>query len=72
MTLSLKEAILVLGRCDSHIAWGVGCHPRRLKAQEEFDVDQFSELVKQTAVVGEIGLDIGSRVPLDLQLQTFR
>jgi TatD DNase family protein len=49
-----------------------GCHPRRLKAHAEFDADQFGELVKQTAVVGEIGLDVGSRVTLDQQLQTFR
>ena len=29
-------------------------------------------MVELAAVVGEIGLDTGSRVPLDLQLRTFR
>jgi TatD DNase family protein len=52
--------------------WSVGCHPRKLKPQESFDEQRFSELAKRTAIVGEIGLDTGSRVPLELQLQTFR
>lgn len=71
-TLSLSEAARVAGRKEPHIAWGVGCHPRKLKAQEEFSVDQFGQLVEHTAVVGEVGLDAGSRVPLERQLGTFR
>jgi TatD DNase family protein len=35
-------------------------------------VERFRELVQSTAIVGEIGLDTGSRVPFELQLQTFR
>ncbi len=72
MTLSLAEAALVIGRKEPHIAWAVGCHPRKLKAQEEFDADRFGELAERAAVVGEIGLDTGSRVPLERQLRTFR
>lgn len=72
MTLSLDEAALVVGRRDLQIAWGVGCHPRKLKSQESFDAGRFRELAEQTAVVGEIGLDTGSRVALETQLQTFR
>jgi Tat protein secretion system quality control protein TatD with DNase activity len=30
------------------------------------------DLVNKTAIVGEIGLDTGSRVPPDLQLENFR
>jgi TatD DNase family protein len=52
MTLSLAEAEQVLSRHEPEIAWGVGCHPRKL--------------------IGEVGLDRGSRVPLELQLRTFR
>ena len=72
MTLSLDEAALVIDRYEPQITWGVGCHPRKLKPQESFDVERFGELAERTAIVGEIGLDTGSRVPLELQLQTFR
>lgn len=30
MTLSLDEAARVVRRREPHIAWGVGCHPRKL------------------------------------------
>lgn len=72
MTLSLDEAALVVDRREPHITWGVGCHPRNRKAQEAFDAGRFGELVERAAIVGEIGLGAGSRVPLELQLQTFR
>lgn len=72
MTLSLDEAALVIDRYEPHITWGVGCHPRQLKPQEAFDAERFGDLAKRAAIVGEIGLDTGSRVPLELQLQTFR
>jgi hypothetical protein len=35
-------------------------------------MDRFAELAQRTAIVGEIGLDTGSRAPLECQLQTFR
>jgi TatD DNase family protein len=72
MTLSLDEATRALARDDPHIAWGVGCHPRKLHAQQAFDARRLGELAARTAVVGEIGLDSGARVHLDLQLRTFR
>lgn len=72
MTLSLDEAALVVDRVEPHITWGVGCHPRNLEAQEAFDADRFHDLTERAAIVGEVGLDAGSRVPLDLQLMTFR
>lgn len=71
MTMSLDEAARVVNRADPWIVRGVGCHPRKLNAQEAFDADRFSKLVERAAVVGEIGLDTGSRVPLDVQLNTF-
>jgi TatD DNase family protein len=72
MTLSLDEAALVVERDEPRITWGVGCHPRQLKAQQAFNPGRFGELAERAAIVGEIGLDAGSRVPLELQLQTFR
>ena len=72
MTISLDEAALVVDRREPHIVWGVGCHPRKLKSQESFDAKRFAELVERAAIVGEIGLDTGSHVPLDIQLRTFR
>jgi len=73
MTVSLNEAAVALARRDPLIAWGVGCHPRGYhKSQELFDAERFGEMVERTAIVGEVGLDTASRVPLELQLQTFR
>lgn len=72
MTLSLDEAAQAVDRHEPHITWGVGCHPRNLKAQEAFDAKRFRQLIERTAIVGEIGLDAGSRTPLELQLRTFR
>jgi TatD DNase family protein len=75
MTLSLEEATLAIDRHDPQIVWGVGCHPRRLRAQKSFDAERFGDLAERTAVVGEIGLDVDSHyshAPLETQLQTFR
>jgi TatD DNase family protein len=72
LTLSLQEAERALGRQDPQIVWGVGCYPRRAASQAGFDVGRFRELVEQTPVVGEVGLDTGSRVPIETQLHTFR
>lgn len=72
MTLSLDEATCVIDRREPMVAWGVGCHPRKVRSQEAFDAELFRELAKRTSIVGEIGLDTGSRVPLEVQLRTFR
>jgi TatD DNase family protein len=72
MTLSLSEAEVVLGKDEPYVAWGVGCHPRKLAAQQAFKAEHFSRLAVKTAVIGEVGLDSGSRVPFELQQDTFR
>ncbi len=72
MTLSLDEAEKVLQRSDAMVAWGVGCHPRKLAAQQAFDPHQFARLVEHSAVIGEIGLDVAYQVPFELQLKTLR
>lgn len=73
MTLSLEEAQAASRRREPLIAWGVGCHPRIVKAQAAFDLDAFGELAEKMAVVGEVGLDLRwSKVPMDGQLRVFR
>jgi TatD DNase family protein len=72
MTLSADEAALALVRRDARVVWGVGCHPRRARAVRAFDRDRFSELARRTPLVGEIGLDATSRVPVDEQRAAFR
>lgn len=73
MTLSLAEAAAVVDRREPFVAWGVGCHPRTVDAQAEFDVGRFEELTERAPIVGEVGLDVRwSRVPMDQQLRTFR
>jgi TatD DNase family protein len=72
MTLSLKEASTAINRSDPWIAWGVGCHPRFPRSQLDFNADLFRSYVERSAIVGEIGLDGGSQVPLDIQQRNFR
>jgi TatD DNase family protein len=72
MTLSLDEAAKVIERQEPHIAWGVGCHPRKLAAQQAFDTDRFTELAAKSAVIGEVGLDSAYQVPIVQQLTTLR
>jgi TatD DNase family protein len=72
MTISLDEAGRALDREDRSILWGVGCHPRSRRAQSGFDASRFEQLVRKTPVIGEIGLEIGTRVPVDLQVANFR
>ena len=43
MTLSLEEAALAVERHDPQVVWGVGCHPRKLRAQESFDAERFRD-----------------------------
>ena len=72
LTLSLKEVEQVIERQEPRIAWGVGCYPRRAESQEMFNVARFRALIERTAIVGEIGLDTGSRVPIEKQIHNFR
>jgi TatD DNase family protein len=71
-TLSPEEWDVALARSDPFVAWGVGCHPRLSRAQAAFDPRRFRALAEKVAIISEIGLDAGSRVPIDVQLRTFR
>lgn len=72
VTVSVTEAAARSARDDAWVAWGVGCHPREVDAQHAFDPDAFAGLMAETALVGEVGLDRGGRVPPAVQLATFR
>ena len=72
MTTSLDEAEIAVNHEIPNVAWGAGCHPRFPQSQATFDVKRFEDVLKKTAIAGEIGLDTGSRVPLERQLNNFR
>ena len=71
VTRTLKESDAATLRSDPFAVWGVGCHPGLMSAQKSFDVQLFEHLIGRTVLVGEIGLDGGSRVPMELQAQTL-
>lgn len=71
VTRSLDEAKQALKRSDRTTIWGVGCHPRLVRAQKAFDPKRFQALAAKTPYVGEIGLDGASRVPMNMQRQTL-
>jgi TatD DNase family protein len=72
MTRSLAEATAVQARDDPHVLWAVGCHPGVAEAQEAFDGPQFAELLESAAVVGELGLDGTSVVPMPRQREVLQ
>ena len=72
VTLSLEEASHAVVRHDQAVGWGVGCHPGDVDAQRDFSAKQFKDLIRHSAIVGEIGLDKKSQVPFETQLKTFR
>ncbi|MGZ6268758.1 MAG: TatD family hydrolase, partial [Candidatus Limnocylindrales bacterium] len=72
MSLTPEEFALRAGRADPMIAWGVGCHPGQARAQATFDPDRFRELVRRSAVVGEVGLDGTTATSMERQVDTFR
>lgn len=71
-TTSLDEAERSVRRREPNVCWGAGCHPRVAAAQAAFDPDRFRALLDRTPLAGEIGLDTGSRVPMERQREVFR
>ena len=71
VTRTLDEADKATLRKDNLAVWGVGCHPGLSRAQREFNVERFRELLGRTAFAGELGLDGKSRVPMDRQVETL-
>ena len=71
VTRTLDEAEKATRRRDGMVIWGVGCHPGLKRAQDEFEEHRFTELLSQTALAGELGLDGKSRVPMVKQIDTL-
>jgi TatD DNase family protein len=67
MTRSLTEAETALNRNDSTTVWGVGTHPGLAGALGVFREERFAALLDKSPLVGEVGLDGKSKVPLDKQ-----
>jgi TatD DNase family protein len=67
VTRTPAEYQTVQHRDDQTTVWGLGCHPGLARASKAFDADTFEQLMATAALIGEVGLDGGSRVPMDLQ-----
>lgn len=67
VTRTPDEYETVRHRDDPTTVWALGCHPGLAGPQKKFDPDRFRQLAATAAVVGEVGLDGSSRVPLELQ-----
>ncbi|OZE11013.1 hypothetical protein CH249_06995 [Rhodococcus sp. 05-2255-3B1] len=71
MTRSLAE-FTSLTRHDTRAIWGLGAHPALMRSQKSFDSVLFRQHLPSAVIVGEVGLDGKSRVPMELQRRTFR
>ena len=71
VTRSPEEWTAASERQDPTAVWGIGCHPKIVAAHESFEVDDFAESLSRFALVGEVGLDGRSPVPMDQQRTTF-
>ena len=71
-TRSLADFEMVRERQDLVSIWGVGCHPSLVGIQRDFDAARFEGALPDTPYVAEVGLDGGSRVPLEKQTETLR
>jgi len=71
VTRSLDEFAQVVDRRDGSVVWALGVHPGLRASQDTFTINRFRELLPFTPVIGEIGLDRRSQVPLELQQQTL-
>lgn len=72
VTRSLEEYKTVSDRADPSTAWAIGVHPNHPSAQQSFSVERFGSLLESAVIVGEVGLDGRSRVPMTTQMDTFR
>jgi TatD DNase family protein len=71
VTRSLAEFQEVVRRSDRSVAWGVGCHPGLARAIRNFSLDAFRAALASTPVVGEVGIDGSTKVPLEAQRAVF-
>ncbi|MBW8059159.1 MAG: TatD family deoxyribonuclease [Solirubrobacterales bacterium] len=72
VTREPSEWAAAAARRDEFCIWGLGCHPGVAAAVAGFDRDLLEELVATTPLIGEVGLDGSSRVPISEQRRVFR
>lgn len=72
MTRSVDEYSQILHRRDLRTIWGVGTHPGLVRINRAFDLEKFTQALSSTPLVGEVGLDGSSRVPMAAQIEVFR
>lgn len=72
VTRSPDEYALTIDRTDRTTTWALGCHPALVTPQKTFDPQRFRSMLDSAAVIGEIGLDGNSRVPIGAQTDVLR
>jgi TatD DNase family protein len=72
LTREPAEWAAAVARQDAMTVWGVGCHPKLASAIKGFDAERFRGAVSKTPLIGEVGLDGGSGVPMADQQRVFR
>jgi TatD DNase family protein len=72
VTREPKEWQAAADRRDELCVWGLGCHPGVPAAIAAFDADRLAELATSTPLIGEVGLDGGSKVLMTDQRRVFR
>ncbi len=72
MTRSPAEFAQANERVDSRTIWGLGIHPGLVRVLKSFDASEFESALGSTVLVGEVGLDGKSRVPMETQQKVFR
>lgn len=72
VTRTPAEYQVAARRDDRTTAWALGCHPGLVRPHKTFDPDAFQQQLGTAALVGEVGLDGASRVPMGLQTANFK
>lgn len=71
VTRTLEEFKVAEKRRDRSVVWGAGCHPGLAKAFRVYSTAALERAIALTPVIGEIGLDRSSRVPIEEQVAVF-
>jgi TatD DNase family protein len=71
VTREPSEWQAALNRRDELSLWGIGVHPALPRALAAFDAGQFASVVDRFCIVGEVGLDGKSPIPLHRQREVF-
>lgn len=72
MTRSTAEYVQVKDRKDIRTVWAAGAHPGLVRVNRAFDKSEFQRVTENAPVLGEVGLDGSSRVPMQDQARVFR